>query len=115
MSVSGQSLASAIVKQLDHDPPDNIDPHPKLFSDLSDGERVHTQLFKLWEIGVVNAEWDEDAQGTNWNLSHFGVELHEKGLARPYIEIMEAERQVKGGPETIAGDLHRDSSDGGGE
>lgn len=91
------NAAEWIVQQCEHDPADNVDPHPDLFSDLDD-DRLSDALFKLWRKGVVNAEWDEDEQATLWNLSHFGVEICERGLLRQYVEALENDIQIDAPP-----------------
>ena len=85
--------AQVIIDQLETEPPNNVDPHPRLFDDLED-DKTSDALFKLWRKGIVDAEWDEDGEGTDWRLSHFGVELHEKGLAWAYIHATENEIEL---------------------
>jgi len=92
--------AERIVEKCDTDPPDNVDPHPKLFSDL-DGGRLDEPLFDLWKMGVINAEWDEEDQATRWRLSEFGVELNERGLVRPYVASLEGEVKIDAGPQAF--------------
>jgi len=93
-----ERVAQQIVELCDHDPPDRVeDPHPKLFTDM-EGERVDSALFKLWQKGVLDAEWDEDAEETRWWLTHFGVGLNERGLVRPYIHALENEFQIDATP-----------------
>ncbi len=87
------SVAEWIIEQCDTEPPTEVEGHPDIFSDLED-ERVHNALLELWQIGVVDAEWDEEDEGTDWWLTEFGVELEERGLTRPYITATEEEIQV---------------------
>lgn len=94
------SAAEVIVDQLETEPPDNVDPHPRLFDDLED-DSMSQSLFKLWRKGIVDAEWDEEGEGTDWRLSHFGVELHEKGLTRAYIEATEQEVEFDVSPNVL--------------
>jgi len=92
-----EDIAERIVALCEHDPADNVDPHPKLFSDLDD-DRTSSALFKLWQKGIVDAHWDGDAKATRWRLTHFGVELVERGLVRPYVEALEADIQIDAAP-----------------
>lgn len=80
--------AQQILDACEHSPPENVDPHPKLFDDLED-DRTSNALFTLWQKGIVDAEWDEDGEGTDWWLTHFGAELCERGLVSAYVEATE--------------------------
>lgn len=91
-------LAQMIVDQLENDPPDHYDPHPKLFSDLED-KSLHDSLFKLWRKGILDAEWDPEEEGTDWWMTEFGVELHDAGLTRAYVTALEKEIQLDVGPD----------------
>lgn len=86
-------LAKHIVEGMDHEPMENVDPHPKLFSDLEDDD-TSENLFTLWQLGIVDAEWDDEESCTRWRLSHFGVELVERGLTRSYIYAMNREAET---------------------
>jgi len=98
MSGDNPSLfAEIIVEKCDHDPPNHVDAHPRLFDDLAD-EDLHEYLFKLWRKGILDAKWDEDDEETEWWMTEFGVELHEQGLVRPYIEATENEIELETGP-----------------
>lgn len=93
-------MAKHIVEAIDNDPPDNVDPHPELFSDLND-DGTSEALFKIWRKGVIDAEWDGEEGATRWRLSGFGVELHEKGLTRAYITALEDDVRLDADPGTL--------------
>jgi len=92
--------AERIVETCDADPPEDIDAHPKLFSDF-DGRAIDEPLFKLFKKGVVDAEWDEDEQTTRYWLTEFGVELNERGLMLPYIASLEGAIKADAGPQAF--------------
>lgn len=87
-------LAEWVVDQCDTDPETNVDPHPKLFSDLED-DRPSEALFELWRKGVVDAEWDPEDEATRWWLTEFGVELNERGLVIHYVWALENDEQIQ--------------------
>lgn len=98
---SVERVAQKIVDQCEHEPPDRIeDPHPDLFTDV-EGERIDSALFKLWQKGIVDAEWDEEDQATRWWLTHFGVELCERGLLRRYVVALENDIQIDATPASM--------------
>ncbi len=95
--MSSQQIAQKIVDRCETNPPQDVDGHPDLFSDLDD-KNLHESLFKLWQKGMLVAKWDDGHQETSWALSEFGVELGEKGLAEAYIEATENEIQIDVSP-----------------
>ena len=95
-----QEVAEWIVDQCDADPPQNVPDNERMFSDLED-DRMSDALFKLWQKGVLEAHWDEEAGETAWNLTHFGVELNEKGLTRAYVMALEDEIHVEASPDVL--------------
>ena len=52
-----------------------------LFTDY-DGDELGDRLVEMWQIGVLNARWNEDEQATEYGLSEFGIFLHEADLYR---------------------------------
>lgn len=92
--------ADRIVELCEHDPADNVDPHPKLFSDLDD-DSTSEVLFELWQKGLLDAEYDEDEESTLWRLTHFGVELCERGLVEAYCRALEGEFHFEASPATL--------------
>lgn len=102
-----RSVADRIVDRCDHDPPENVDPHPRLFSDLDDG-RTSDALFKLWQKGIVDAEYDEVDEATRWRLSYFGVELIDRGLLGAYVHALEDKIQIDA-PASLRVDLREGS------
>lgn len=53
-------------------------PEGRLFSDLED-DRMSNNLGRLWQIGIVNAQWDEEEECTRWCLSEMAEEMYETG------------------------------------
>lgn len=93
--------ARRIVELCAHDPPDRAEePNPKLFTDLED-DRVSSALFKCWQKGLLYAQWDEDHEETAWRLSHFGEEVCERGLLRPYVQAIEGDLEIDATPAAV--------------
>ena len=81
-------LAQQIAAQVDPDPPTRHERHPKLFTDL-DEDGLGEALFWLWQTGIIEADWDADAEATEWWMSEFGMALDAKGLTKPYRKALE--------------------------
>lgn len=96
-----RKVAERILSWTKTNPPKRTDhPHPKLFSDMADEEAVNV-LFKLWQKGIVDVEWDEEAEATRWKLTEFGRELHEEKLTVPYIAAVDNIIQLNASYDTL--------------
>lgn len=94
------SVAEQLVESCEHDPPQDVDGHPKLFSDLDDDELPRI-LFELWRKGLLDAEYDEDAEETLWQLTAFGMELCERGLVEIYCRAVDQDVEIEVGPSDL--------------
>lgn len=90
-------VAERIEQVCDADPPEDVDGHLDLFTDYDD-DRVGDALFKLWQKGILEAEWDDDDQATVTWLTEFGDELHQRGLAESYINAVETDFELDDTP-----------------
>jgi len=68
----------------DTSPEKNIDMHPRLFTDVGSG-RGKDELKDLWQWGLVDAQWNEQTEETEWSTSEFADELQERGLQDIYV------------------------------
>lgn len=76
------------------DPPDHGKPHPDLFSDFED-HTVHMALFELWEKGIIDADWNEEHEESEFWLTAFGTELEERGLTKLYVTAVEQDVEIE--------------------
>jgi hypothetical protein len=85
--VADQKRAEIIVKyieqHMEHTPNRNAGNVPELFKDYGDGE-IDEEIANLWRCGIICVERNETGEQMV-NLSEFGEELHEKGVADDYI------------------------------
>jgi len=81
----------SFINEMEHEPIENADPHPKLFSDLK--RDVEQTLFDLWQWGCLKAEWDAENNRTVWSMSDFGEEIIRKGVDEIYFEMMKNEEK----------------------
>lgn len=95
-------MANRIVEQCETSPPQEIDGHEDIFSDL-EGEKMHDYLMKLWQMGLLDAQWNEDSEYTEWQATRFAVELREKGLLRAYIMAMQNELVIEASTSILEG------------
>ncbi|WP_435359320.1 hypothetical protein [Haloarchaeobius sp. DFWS5] len=61
----------------------------RIFSELEPGHAVHDSLTRLWQAGLLNAWWDEDAGETAWELTPFGEWLTEHRRVQWYLDHLD--------------------------
>lgn len=92
-----------IVDMCTTDPPERGKKHPDLFSDL-EGEELHMALYELWSKGIIDADWNEEHEESEWWLTAFGVELEERGLTKLYVTAIEEDIELQDWPIRVLND-----------
>jgi len=83
-TMDSEKLRKVLEAACESNPSNNVDGHPRLFTDVSDAAGKK-ELKDLWQWGLVEAQWNETEERTEWKTSPFADELEAKGLQDLYV------------------------------
>lgn len=71
------------VTQLPVSPPDRDMSRVRdgnLFDDYDEDDEIWNRLTEMWQMGILDARWNEDSQTTEYQMTGFGKYLQDHGL-----------------------------------